>query len=45
MDVPISGRVPDTGSVDLPLYGRIEPLKDIPAVGRYSDLLKVTVTW
>ena len=39
------GRVPDTGSVDLPLYGRIEPLKDIPAVGRYSDLLKVTVTW
>ncbi len=45
VDVPISGRVPDTGSVDLPLYGRIEPLKDIPAVGRYSDLLKVTVTW
>lgn len=45
VDVPLSGRVPDTGSVDLPLYGRIEPLKDIPAVGRYSDLLKVTVTW
>ncbi len=45
VDVPVSGRVPDTGSVDLPLYGRIEPLKDIPAVGRYSDLLKVTVTW
>jgi len=45
VDVPISGRVPDTGSVDLPLYGRIEPLKGIPAVGRYSDLLKVTVTW
>jgi len=43
--VPISGRVPDTGSVELPLYGRIEPLKSIPAVGRYSDLLKVTVTW
>ncbi|WP_457408142.1 Csu type fimbrial protein [Pseudomonas sp. TE24901] len=42
---PLSGRVPDTGSVDLPLYGRIEPLKEIPAVGRYSDLLKVTVTW
>nr|WP_102047800.1 MULTISPECIES: spore coat U domain-containing protein [Pseudomonas] len=45
VDVPVSGRVPDTGSVELPLYGRIEPLKDIPAVGRYSDLLKVTVTW
>ncbi|WP_057701123.1 Csu type fimbrial protein [Pseudomonas sp. MF7453] len=45
VDVPVSGRVPDTGSVDLPLYGRIEPLKDVPAVGRYSDLLKVTVTW
>nr|WP_194289510.1 spore coat U domain-containing protein [Pseudomonas lactis] len=45
VDVPVSGRVPDTGSVELPLYGRIEPLKDIPAVGLYSDLLKVTVTW
>lgn len=45
VDVPLSGRVPDSGSVDLPLYGRIEPLKDIPQVGRYSDLLKVTVTW
>ena len=45
VDVPLSGRVPDSGSVDLPLYGRIEPLKAIPAVGRYSDLLKVTVTW
>ena len=45
VDVPLSGRVPDSGTVDLPLYGRIEPLKDIPAVGRYSDLLKVTVTW
>ncbi|WP_439865465.1 Csu type fimbrial protein [Pseudomonas antarctica] len=45
VNVPVSGRVPDSGSVDLPLYGRIEPLKDIPAVGRYSDLLKVTITW
>ena len=45
VDVALSGRVPDSGSVDLPLYGRIEPLKDIPVVGRYSDLLKVTVTW
>ena len=45
VDVPLSGRVPDAGFVDLPLYGRIEPLKAIPAVGRYSDLLKVTVTW
>ena len=45
VDVPLSGRVPDSGSVELPLYGRIEPLKGIPAVGRYSDVLKVTVTW
>ena len=45
VDVALSGRVPDSGSVDLPLYGRIEPLKDIPVVGRYSDLLQVTVTW
>ncbi|WP_065933965.1 Csu type fimbrial protein [Pseudomonas sp. 28 E 9] len=45
VDMPVSGRVPDSGSVDLPLFGRIEPLKDIPVVGRYSDLLKVTVTW
>ncbi len=45
VNVPVSGRVPDSGSVDLPLYGRIEPLKEIPAVGRYTDLLKVTVTW
>ncbi len=45
VDVPVSGRVPDTGSVDLPLYARIEPLAEIPRVSRYSDLLKVTVTW
>lgn len=45
VDVPISGRVPDTGSVDLPLYARIERLTDIPRVSRYMDLVKVTVTW
>ncbi|MNI51010.1 Spore Coat Protein U domain protein [compost metagenome] len=45
VDVPISGRVPDTGSVDLPLYARIERLTDIPRVSRYTDLVKVTVTW
>ena len=45
VDVPISGRVPDTGSVDLPLYARIEPLAEIPRVSRYSDLVKVTVSW
>ncbi|MCB2252328.1 spore coat U domain-containing protein [Pseudomonas chlororaphis] len=45
VDVPVSGRVPSSGSVDLPLYGRIEPLAEIPRVSRYSDLLKVTVTW
>lgn len=38
-------RVPSSGSVDLPLYARIDSLAQVPAVGRYSDLLKVTVTW
>lgn len=45
VNVPMSGRVPDTGSVDLPLYGRIDRLAEIPRVSRYSDLVKVTVTW
>lgn len=45
VDQPLSGRVPDSGSVDLPLYARIEPLAQIPRAGRYSDLVKVTVTW
>ena len=45
VDVPVSGTVPDSGSVELPLYGRIEPLQQIPPVGLYADLLKVTLTW
>jgi len=45
VDVPVSGRVPDSGSVTLPLYGRIERMAEVPAVSRYSDLVKVTVTW
>lgn len=45
VDVPVSGRVPDTGTVDLPLYARIEPLAEIPRVSGYSDLVKVTVIW
>ncbi|TBN40057.1 SCPU domain-containing protein [Pseudomonas sp. BGI-2] len=45
VNVPVSGRVPDSGSVDLPLYARIERLAEIPRVSRYSDVLKVTVTW
>lgn len=45
VNVPISGRVPDSGTVDLPLYGRIEPLAEIPRAGGYSDVLKVTLTW
>lgn len=45
VDVPISGRVPDSGSVELPLYARIEQLAQVPRVSRYSDLVKVTVTW
>ena len=38
-------RVPDSGTVELPLYARIDRLAEVPRVGRYSDLLKVTVTW
>ncbi|MFZ3283654.1 spore coat U domain-containing protein [Pseudomonas sp.] len=42
---PVSGRVPDSGTVELPLYARIERLAEVPRVSRYSDLVKVTVTW
>lgn len=42
---PLSGRVPATGTIELPLYARIEPLAQVPRAGQYSDLLKVTVTW
>lgn len=45
VDVPVSGRVPSTGTVDLPLYARIERLAEVVPVGRYTDLVKVTVTW
>jgi len=45
VNVPVSGRVPDSGSVELPLYGRIERMAEVPEVSRYSDLVKVTVTW
>lgn len=45
VNVPVSGRVPDSGTVDLPLYGRIEPLAEIPRAGGYSVVLKVTLTW
>ena len=44
VNVPVSGTVSDSGSVELPLYGRIEPLQQIPPVGLYADLLKVTLT-
>lgn len=39
------GRVPDSGSVELPLYARIDTQTELPRTGRYSDMLKVTVTW
>lgn len=45
VDVAQSARVPSSGSVELPLYARIDRLAEVPAVGRYSDLLKVTVIW
>jgi len=40
-----AARVPDSGSVELPLYARIDKLAWVPHAGRYADLLKVTVTW
>ncbi|MDD2056959.1 spore coat U domain-containing protein [Pseudomonas sp. GD03860] len=49
MPLPVNvaqhARVPDSGSVALPLYARIDRLAQVPQVGGYSDLLKVTVTW
>ena len=45
VDVPQSARVPDSGSVELPLYARIDSLAWVPRAGLYADLLKVTVTW
>ncbi|MGR6549821.1 Csu type fimbrial protein [Pseudomonas plecoglossicida] len=38
-------RVPDSGTVELPLYARIDKLAWVPRVGQYADLLKVTVIW
>lgn len=40
-----SARVPDSGSVELPLYARIDQVAWVPRAGLYADLLKVTVTW
>ena len=45
VNVPVAGTVPSSGSVALPLYARIEPLKQVFAAGHYSDVLKVTLTW
>lgn len=41
----VRGTVPNSGSVELPLFGRIEPLAQVPRVGQYSDVVKVTVVW
>nr|WP_110994233.1 spore coat U domain-containing protein [Pseudomonas sichuanensis] len=40
-----SARVPGSGSVELPLFARIDSLAWVPRAGLYADLLKVTVTW
>lgn len=45
VNIAQQGRVPDSGSVELPLYARIDTQAELPRTGRYSDLLKVTVTW
>jgi len=42
---PHAARVPDSGTVELPLYARIDKLAWVPRAGQYADLLKVTVTW
>lgn len=40
-----AGRTPDSGSIELPLYARIDSVSRVPHVGLYADLLRVTVTW
>ncbi|MDF9619605.1 spore coat U domain-containing protein [Pseudomonas entomophila] len=45
VDVAQSARIPDSGSLELPLYARIDSLAWVPHAGLYADLLKVTVTW
>lgn len=45
VNVAHSAWVPDSGTVELPLYARIDKLAWVPPAGRYADLLKVTVTW
>lgn len=40
-----AARVPDSGSVELPLFARIDRLEWVPRAGLYADLLNVTVTW
>ncbi|CAM3690586.1 Spore coat protein [Pseudomonas reidholzensis] len=45
VDIAQSARVPDSGSVELPLYARIDRLAWVPRAGLYGDLLKVTVSW
>ncbi len=45
VDVPLDGRTPDSGTVELPLYARIDPVAEVPRAGLYADLLNVTLTW
>ena len=45
VDVAHSARVPSSGSIELPLYARIDKLAWVPQAGLYGDLLKITVTW
>lgn len=45
VNIAQQGRVADSGSAELPLYARIDTQTELPRTGRYSDLLKVTVTW
>jgi len=45
VDVAHSARVPSSGSIELPLYARIDKLAWVPRAGLYGDLLKITVSW
>ncbi|AYG44505.1 SCPU domain-containing protein [Pseudomonas sp. Leaf58] len=45
VNVAQTARVPASGSVELPLYARIDKLAWVPHAGLYADLLKVTVSW
>jgi spore coat protein U-like protein len=45
VDVPVSGVVPSSGSLNLPLYARIDRLAEVPRASTYLDTVQVTLAW